>query len=58
MLSIGECAFLQYMDINKAVSGVREALSFVFLQWVTKDGVDDNLNRVKSLKMSEVETGE
>lgn len=56
--NVGVYYFVQYMEVSKAVSGLYEAPSSVFLPWATEDVVYKTLDIGRVLRKSEVETEE
>ena len=55
---IQEFAYVQYMEVTDAVSGVDRALDCVCLRWATADEVDRTLNIEQSLQGNQVQEGE
>lgn len=55
---IQEFAYVQYMEVTDAVSGVDRALDCVCLRWATADEVDRTLNIEQSLQGTQVQEGE
>ena len=55
---IQEFAYVQYMEVTDAVTGVDRALDCVCLRWATADEVDRTLNIQQSLRGTQVQAGE
>ena len=55
---IQEFAYVQYMEVTDAITGVDRALDCVCLRWATADEVDRTLNIEQSLLCTKVQEGE
>lgn len=53
-----EFAYIQYMEVTDAITGVDRALDCVCLTWATTDEVDRTLNIEQSLRGTQVQEGE